>query len=55
MIAVECLVGDQAIEFDTVDEGCNADRVEPLPRQQNETHQIAQGPIKMGILNLNKP
>lgn len=55
VIAVECLVGDQAIEFDTVNEGCNADRIEPLPLQQNETHQIAQGPIKMGILNLNKP
>jgi len=55
VIAVECLVGDHAIEFDTVNEGCDLDCIEPLPRQHNETHGVAQGPIKMGILNLNKP
>jgi hypothetical protein len=42
VIAVKCLVGDQAIEFHTVNEGCNADRFEPLARQKNKADQISQ-------------
>src|SRR5215204_494383 len=41
-IAVEGLVGDQRSEGDAVDERWHADRVEALPREKDEAHEIAE-------------
>src|SRR5690348_4203057 len=40
-IAVECLVGDQRVEGQSLDERRHAHRVEALPRQKHEAHEIA--------------
>jgi hypothetical protein len=42
VVAVESLVGDQRAEFDAVDQRRNADRVEALSRQQDESNEIAE-------------
>src|SRR6201984_2248133 len=41
-VAVECLVGDQRIEGQSLDERRHAHRVEALSRQQHEAHEIAE-------------
>jgi len=41
-VAVESFVRDQAIKVDAVDEWRDTDAVEPLPWQQNKTHQAAE-------------
>ena len=41
-VAVEGLVGEQRAKFDALDQRRDADRVEALPRQQNEADQIAE-------------
>src|ERR1700731_5011383 len=40
--AVEGLVGEQCAEFDPLDQRRDADGIEALPRQQDESHQIAE-------------
>src|SRR3954452_22939404 len=42
-LAVEGRVGDQRPKGEPVDERRHAHRVEPLPRQKHEAHQIAEG------------
>ena len=42
VIAVERRVTDQRPKGDPVDERRNANRVEPLPRQKHEAHEIAE-------------
>src|SRR6201996_5278667 len=41
-VAVECLVGDQRIEGQSLDERRHAHRVEALSRQKYEAHEIAE-------------
>ena len=41
-VGVECLVGDQATELDSLDQRRDADRVVSLTRQEDEAHEIAQ-------------
>ncbi len=41
-VAVEGLVGKQGAKFDALDQRRDADRIKALPRQQNETNQIAE-------------
>lgn len=41
-VGVEGLVGDQPAELDALDQRRDADRVEALPRQQNEADQVPQ-------------
>ena len=41
-VAVECPVGKQGAEFDALDQRRDANRIEALPRQQNEADQIAE-------------
>lgn len=41
-VAVEGLVGQHRIEADAVDQGGHAGRVETVPRQQDEAHEVAQ-------------
>ncbi len=41
-VAVEGLVGKQGAKFDALDQRRDADRIEALPRQQNEADQIAE-------------
>src|SRR5260370_3939962 len=41
VVAVEGLVGDQRAELETVDQRRNANGIEPLSRQQDESNQIA--------------
>src|SRR3979490_2970928 len=43
VVAVEGLVGDQRAEFDPRDERGNADGIEALSRQQDESDEVAQG------------
>src|SRR6266702_3214649 len=43
VVAVEGLVGDQRAEFDPRDERRNADGIETLSRQQDESDKVAQG------------
>src|SRR5216684_68435 len=43
VVAVEGLVGDQRAEFDPLDERRNADGIEALSRQQDESDEVAQG------------
>ena len=40
-VAVECLVGDQRVEADTIDERRHAERIEAVTGQQYEAHEIA--------------
>ncbi len=40
-VAVESLVGDQSVEVDAIDQGRDADRVKPLPWQENKPNQAA--------------
>ena len=66
-VAVEGLVGEQRAKFHALDQRRDADRVEALPRQQNEADQIAErvgeredfgGPAAFGLaycLALNSP
>src|SRR3954451_18657982 len=42
VVAVERLVGDQRLERDRLDQRRDADRVEPLARQQDEADQVAE-------------
>ncbi len=57
-VAVEGLVGEQRAKFDALDQRRDADRIEALPRQQNEANQIAErirqrqdfgGPAALGL------
>jgi hypothetical protein len=57
-VAVEGLVGEQRVKFDALDQRRDANRVEALPRQQNEANQIAErirqrenfgGPAALGL------
>ncbi len=57
-VAVEGLVGEQRTKFDALDQRRDADRIEALPRQQNEANQIAErirqrqdfgGPAALGL------
>ena len=57
-VAVEGLVGEQGAKFDSLDQRRDADRIEALPRQQNEADQIAErvgeredfgGPAALGL------
>ena len=41
-VAVEGLVGDQGAELDALEQRRDPDRVEALPRQQHEAHEIAE-------------
>ena len=41
-VAIEGLVGDQRAEIEPMDERRDADRIEPVPGQQNEAHEIAE-------------
>jgi hypothetical protein len=41
-VGIESLVGDQAAEFDTLDQGRDADGVEAVAGQQDKPHQIAE-------------
>ena len=41
-VAVEGLVGDQRSKRQTIDERRHADRVEALPRQKHEAHEVAE-------------
>ena len=41
-VGIERLVGDQIVEFDTLDQRGDADRVVSLPRKQDEAHEIAE-------------
>ena len=41
-VAVEGLVGKQGAKFDALNQRRDADRIEALPRQQNEADQIAE-------------
>src|SRR6202022_2001080 len=41
-VAVECLVGDQRVEGQSLDERRHAHRVEALSRQEHEAHEIAE-------------
>src|SRR5260370_1777165 len=43
VVAVEGLVGDQCAEFDPRDERRDADGIEALSRQQDESDEVAQG------------
>src|SRR5713101_9364416 len=42
VVAVEGLVGDERAEFDPLDERWDADRIEALSRQQDESDEIAE-------------
>src|SRR6185312_14222766 len=42
IVAVEGRVADQRVEGEPVDERRHAHRVEPLPRQEHEAHEIAE-------------
>jgi hypothetical protein len=57
-VAVEGLVGDQGVELDALDEGRDADRIEPVTWQEDEAHQVSQrvgerqdlgGPAALGL------
>ena len=39
-VGIESLVGDQAAEFDVLDQGRNADGVKAMAGEQDEPHQI---------------
>ena len=41
-IRIKSFVGDEAAKRDVLDQRRDADRVVPLPRQHNKTHQIAE-------------
>jgi hypothetical protein len=41
-VGIESLVGDQAAEFDILDQGRDADRVEAVAGQKDKPHQIAE-------------
>src|SRR5260370_15807072 len=60
VVAVEGLVGDQRAEFDPRDERRNADGIEALSRQQDESDEVAQrigegedfgrhGPLRLAV------
>ena len=41
-VAIESLVSDQRVKFEAFDERRDANRVEALPRQEHEAHEIAE-------------
>ena len=41
-VGIKSLVGDQAAEFDVLDQGGDADSVKAMAREQDEPHQIAE-------------
>jgi hypothetical protein len=54
-VAVEGLVGDQRPKGQTVDERRLADRVEALPGQQDETHELPGASVRARILVVMPP
>jgi len=39
-VGIKGLVGDQAAEFDVLDQGCDADGIEAVAGQKNKTYQV---------------